>query len=284
MTTLKFGAYHKETISDKDFRKLSEFIYSNYGIKMPLEKKTMLEGRLAKRLRANQMSSYAEYCDYLFSEGGEQEIIHMINVVSTNKTDFFREQSHFEFLLESVLPEYSMEKRIKPVRIWSAASSSGEEPYTLAMVMSEHNRLCDQALPFSIFGTDISSDILQRAINGIYTEERVANIPLSYKKRYLMRNKDAQKKIVRIVPELRKTCSFERLNLMDSSYSVNEQFDIIFCRNVLIYFDRPTQEAVINKLCKHLVPGGYFFLGHSESAMGMDVPLTTIKPTVFRRK
>ncbi len=284
MTTLKFDTYNKGTLSDKDFRRLSDFIYSNYGIKMPQEKRTMLEGRLAKRLRANQMNTYADYCDYVFSDSGEQEIIHMINVVSTNKTDFFREASHFEFLLENVLPEYTAEERTKPIKIWSAASSSGEEPYTLAMVMSEYNRLNDQALPFNIYGTDISSDILQRAINGVYTEERIANIPLSYKKRYFMRNKDAEKKLVRIVPELRRTCSFERLNLMDASYPVKEQYDIIFCRNVLIYFDRPTQEAVINKLCRHLVPGGYFFLGHSESAMGMDVPLTTIKPTVFRKK
>jgi len=284
MTNFILETYQKGTLGDKDFRRLSDFIYSNYGIKMPKEKRTMLEGRLAKRLRANQIQNYSEYCDFVFSERGEQEIIHMINVVSTNKTDFFREQAHFEFLFDTILPEYVSEDRTKPLKFWSSASSSGEEAYTLAMVTSEFNRMNDQSINYEIFGTDISSDILQKASMAVYTEERIANIPLSYKKRYFLRNKDAEKKLVRVVPELRNTCSFMRLNLMDANYPVNEEFDVIFCRNVLIYFDRPTQEAVINKLCRHLRPGGYFFLGHSESAMGMNVPLTSIKPTVFRKK
>lgn len=283
MTNLKFDSYNKGTLGDKDFRRLSDFIYTNYGIKMPPEKRTMLEGRLAKRLRANQMSTYNEYCDFVFSEGGEQEIIHMINVVSTNKTDFFREPAHFEFLLDTVLPEHAAEETGRPIKFWSSASSSGEEAYTIAMVMSEFNSM-NQPISYEVFGTDISSDILQKALLGVYSEERIANIPLSYKKKYFLRNKDAEKKLVRIVPELRSVCSFKRLNLMDENYSVNEEFDVIFCRNVLIYFDRPTQEAVINKLCRHLRPGGYFFLGHSESAMGMNVPLTSIKPTVFKKK
>jgi chemotaxis protein methyltransferase CheR len=277
--------YSKEALSEKDFQRLSEFIYGNYGIKMPREKRTMLEGRLAKRLRANRMNSFTEYCDYVFSpQGMENELIHMINVVSTNKTDFFREPGHFEFLHDTVLPEYAEEGRTKPIRIWSAASSSGEEPYTIAMVISEYNRVAKNPMPFSIFGTDISSDILDRALAGVYKDERIDNIPFSYKKRYFMANKDPMKKLVRVVPELRRTCSFMRLNLMDPTYPVNEQFDMIFCRNVLIYFDRPTQEAVINKLCEHLVPGGYFFLGHSESTMGMDVPLQTIRPSLFKKK
>jgi chemotaxis protein methyltransferase CheR len=285
MNGLSFDSYPKERLTEKDFGRLSEFIYRNYGIKMPREKRTMLEGRLVKRLRANRINTFAEYCDYVFSpEGMEQEIIHMINVVSTNKTDFFREPSHFEFLHDTVLPEYAEQGSLKPLRIWSAASSSGEEPYTIAMVMSEYNRLAKVPIPYAIFGTDISSDILEKALLGIYKEERIANIPLAYRKRYFMANKDPMKKLVRIVPDLRRTCSFMRLNLMDTAYPVREQFNMIFCRNVLIYFDRPTQEAVINKLCEHLVPGGYFFLGHSESAMGMDVPLKAIRPSLFKKQ
>lgn len=283
MNILAGDIHHKETLSEKDFKRLSEFIYGNYGIKMPREKKTMLEGRLAKRLRINQMNSFSEYCDFVFSQQGmDQEIIHMINVVSTNKTDFFRESSHFEYLHDHVLPEFSAEG--KSIRIWSSACSSGEESYTTAMVLSEYNRVAQTPVPFSIFGTDISSDILNKAALGVYKEERIANIPHSYKHRYFMTNKDPQKKLVRIVPELRRSCSFMRLNLMDTAYPVQEQFHVIFCRNVLIYFDRPTQEAVINKLCDYLLPGGYFFLGHSESAMGMNVPLESIKPSTFRRK
>jgi len=285
MTILNNDIISKERLTDSDFKRLSEFIYGNYGIKMPNEKRTMLEGRLMKRLRVNQIRSFAEYCDYVFSEEGmEKELIHMINVVSTNKTDFFREPAHFEFLYETVLPEFHQKNTGEPLKIWSSASSSGEEPYTIAMVISEYARQLGAPLPYTILGTDISSDILERAQMGVYKDERIIDVPLSYKRRYFMANKDPQKKLVRVVPELRRNTLFMRLNLMDTTYPINEKFHVIFCRNVLIYFDRPTQEAVINKLCNHLVPGGYFFLGHSESATGMQVPLTPLKPTIFRRK
>jgi chemotaxis protein methyltransferase CheR len=285
MSNYNLDIISKEKLTDSDFKRLSEFIYRNYGIKMPGEKRTMLEGRLMKRLRANKIKNFAQYCDYVFSpEGMEKELIHMINVVSTNKTDFFREPAHFEFLYETVLPEFHQKNKGEPIKIWSSASSSGEEPYTIAMVISEFARQLGSPIPYHLFGTDISSDILEKAQLGIYKDERIVDVPLAYKKRYFMGNKDPEKRLVRIVPELRKNTSFMRINLMDSTYPIQEKFNIIFCRNVLIYFDRPTQEAVINKLCNHLVPGGYFFLGHSESATGMQVPLTPIKPTIFRRK
>jgi chemotaxis protein methyltransferase CheR len=275
----------KERLSDSDFKRLSEFIYKNYGIKMPKEKRTMLEGRLMKRLRAHKMNGYADYCDYVFSpEGMESEVIHMINVISTNKTDFFREPAHFEFLFQTVLPEFYKQNRNESLKIWSSACSSGEEAYTLAMVINEFGASSGSTPLYHIFGTDISSDILAKAQMGIYKDERISDVLSSYKRRYFMSNKDPQKRLVRVVPELRKNTSFMRVNLMDSNYPVRDQFHVIFCRNVLIYFDRPTQEAVINKLCDHLLPGGYFFLGHSESATGMQVPLTPLRPTIFRRK
>jgi len=285
MNNREYDTDLKEKLSISDFKRLSEFIYGNYGIKMPNEKRTMLEGRLMKRLRVHQFKTFGEYCDFLFSPAGmEQEIIHMINVVSTNKTDFFREPAHFEFLFDTALPEYYAKNKTEPIKIWSSACSSGEEPYTIAMVISEFGRQKGVSLLHHILGTDISTDILDKAQRGIYKDERIAEIPDSYRKRYFMSNKDPQKKLVRIVPELRRNTSFMRLNLMDSSYPIGDQFNIIFCRNVLIYFDRPTQEAVINKLCDHLAPGGYFLLGHSESATGMHVPLTTLRPTIFKRK
>ncbi len=278
-------AVFKDKLTDSDFKRLSELIYGGYGIKMPNEKRTMLEGRLMKRLRFHQIKTFAQYCDYVFSPKGlEQEIIYLINVVSTNKTDFFRESAHFEFLYDIALPEFYARRKTEPIKIWSSACSSGEEPYTIAMVISEFGRQKGVPLAHHIFGTDISSDILDKAQQGIYKNERVIDMPDSYRRRYFMNNKDPQKNLVRIVPELRKNTSFMRLNLMDASYPIHDQFDVIFCRNVLIYFDRPTQEAVINKLCDHLVPGGYFFLGHSESATGMKVPLTPLRPTVFKRK
>jgi len=221
-------------LSDADFVKLSSFIYSNYGIKLPLSKKIMLQSRLASRLKVNNIPSYGEYTKFVLSgTAGETEIIHMIDLVSTNKTDFYREAMHFDFMREVVLPEFLAKETKEPLKVWSAASSSGEEAYTIAM------------------------------------------------EKYLLRSKDQENPKVRIIPALRSKTKFQRLNLMDPSYNVPKEFDLIFCRNVLIYFDRETQEKVINKLCSHLKKGGYFFLGHSESISGIDVPLKPLKPTMF---
>jgi chemotaxis protein methyltransferase CheR len=249
---------------------------------MPEAKHIMLQSRLQKRLRALQMPSFADYVDYVFSPAGSAEIVHMMDVVSTNKTDFFRENQHFEYLLDTVLPEIHDINRQNFVKVWSAGCSSGEEPYTLAMVLSEYAAKA-RGFDFQIMGSDLSTIVLDKAVTAIYPEDRVDVIPYDLKKKYLLRSKDRTKPTVRIVPELRRKTSFMRLNFMDEVYDVPNNFDIVFCRNVLIYFDRPTQERVINKLCRHLKSGGFFFLGHSESAAGINVPLKQLKPTVFRR-
>lgn len=268
-------------LNDADFTKLSNFIYVNYGIKLPISKKIMLQSRLVSRLKINGIRSYADYTKYVLSgEASESEIVNMIDLVSTNKTDFYRESAHFDFMKEVILPDFVASDSNQPLKVWSSASSSGEEAYTIAIVISEfieNNRKID----FEILGTDISSRILDKAKMGIYPMDRVDVIPLSQKKKYLLRSKDQENPMVRIVPQLRAKTRFQRLNLMDPAYNVPKDFDIIFCRNVLIYFDRETQERVINKLCMHLKKGGYFFLGHSESISGIDVPLKPLKPTMF---
>lgn len=271
-------------MTDSDFRKLSNYIYTEYGIKMPPAKRIMLQSRLQKRLRQLNITSYKEYIDFVFSKEGLQlEIFHMIDAISTNKTDFFREPSHFEFLKDHILPDYyATSRKGVPLRAWSAGCSSGEEPYTMAIVFSEFG-LLNSGFDYSIFATDISTRMLKKGVNAIYAEERIAGIPLSLKKRYFLRSKDRTKKTVRVTPALRRKVSFKRLNFMAASYDVYETFDMIFCRNVLIYFDRETQEKVINKLCLKLKSGGYFFLGHSESIMNMNLPLKQVRPTVFRR-
>ena len=278
------SAVYKLQMPDSVFEKLSNFIYKSYGIKMPPAKKVMLQSRLQKRLREMNMASYEQYCDFVFSKEGEAlELVHMVDVVTTNKTDFFREPAHFDFLTHTVLPEFvAREKHKSTLKIWSAGCSSGEEVYTLAIVISDFIET-HKKLDYSIFGTDISTRILQKAIDGVYTEERVANIPIETKRKYLLRSKDRTKPTVRIAPELRKKAYYQRLNFMDDNYNIHETFDIIFCRNVLIYFDRETQQKVINRLCSNLRTGGYFFLGHSESITGMKVPLVQLKPTVFMK-
>jgi chemotaxis protein methyltransferase CheR len=274
----------KAKLSDHEFDRLSNFIFSNYGIKMPKVKKVMLQSRLQKRLRELNLNNFKDYVDYVFSsEGQDNEVIHMIDVVSTNKTDFFREPVHFDFLSGHVLPEFIQGNSLhKPFKIWSAGCSSGEEPYTISIVLSEFKAKYPN-FDYSIMATDISTRILKHAVEATYKEPRIEGIPLALKKKYFLRSKDRSNPSVRVVPELRKKVTFGRLNFMDSNYAINETFDQIFCRNVLIYFDRPTQEAVINKLCMKLKPGGYFFLGHSESITNISVPLEQIKPTIFRR-
>lgn len=271
-------------MTESEFQKLSTFIYKEYGIKMPPAKKTMLQSRLHKRLRALNMSSFKDYIEFVFSkEGMERELVHMIDVVSTNKTDFFRESAHFDFLHELVLPEFhSNNPSHRPMKLWSAGCSSGEEPYTMAMVLTDFS-IQYPSFNFNIYATDISSRALQKGVNAIYEEERIAQIPLSIKRKYFLRSKNRSNPTVRVIPALRKKVMFQRLNFMASSYSVHDMFDVIFCRNVLIYFDRVTQEKVINKLCMKLKSDGYFFLGHSESITNMNVPLKQVKPTIFKR-
>jgi chemotaxis protein methyltransferase CheR len=267
-------------LSHIDFGRLSEFIFGNFGIKMPINKKTMLQARLQSRLRERNMAGFKEYIDFVFSgEEGKEEIVKMIDVVSTNKTDFFREPKHFGFLTQSILPQFES----RDLKIWSSASSSGEEPYTISMVIEEFNQ-DNPPINYSVCGTDISTRILEKATNAIYTEDRVSTIPLNLKRKYFLKSKNRENPTVRVIPELRKKNTFKRLNLMDPFYEhVPHDFDIIFCRNVLIYFDRKTQEMVINKQCRHLKPGGYFFLGHSESITGIEVPLKQVAPTIFKK-
>ncbi len=272
-----------KTLSDIDFKKLSDFIYFNYGIKLPIAKKVMLQSRLNARLRANNIDSYKAYTEFVLSgKGGEAEIINMVDLVSTNKTDFYRESAHFDFMKEVVLPEHFEQFSERTFRVWSSASSSGEEAYTVAFVINEYLE-GKRKFDYQIFGTDISTRILDKARTAVYPMERVDIVPLAQKKKYLLKGKDTSNPQVRIIPEIRSKTSFQRLNLMDENYDVPGVFDVIFCRNVLIYFDRETQEKVISKLCRHLRKGGYFFLGHSESITGYDLPLKQLRPTMFQK-
>ena len=275
------------TMKDRVFQRFSSFIYENVGIKMPPAKKTMLEGRLQKRLKALGMDSFEEYSDFVFSrKEHDSELIHLINVVTTNKTDFFREPAHFEFLVKTALPSIvsgSGEMPREPLRIWSAGCSSGEEPYTLAMVLSEFSEKFTN-FRFSILASDISTQILETARIAIYPEERTDTIPLSIKKKYLLRNKNPALSLVRVNPRLRSMVSFRRINFMDDDFGIVEKMDIIFCRNVVIYFDKQTQQKLMRKFYCQLRPGGYLFIGHSETLSGLDVDFKPVASTVYRKE
>ena len=277
---------YRAAMTQEVFDRLSAFIYEECGIKMPPSKKTMLEARLAKRMREVGLPNYTEYFGYLFTpEGKASELFHMIDAVTTNKTDFFREPQHFDHLAGHVLPTLIKSTGAgirRQLMVWSAACSSGEEPYTLAMVLGDFSLKCP-GFQYLVLGTDISTRVLDKAKEAIYEEERITPVPMEMRKRYLLRSRDRNKKVVRITQALRSKVRFRRLNFMDDDYQLRERMDVIFCRNVLIYFDRPTQEKVLRHLCEHLAPGGFLFTGHSETISGMDLPLTIVANTISRR-
>jgi chemotaxis protein methyltransferase CheR len=271
----------EEGLSTRDFARLRELIYTETGICLSPEKKTMVEVRLKRRLRTLNMETYAQYCDFVFGRKGmKEELIFLINVITTNKTDFFREPLHFEFLAQKALPELAVNGH--SIVVWSAGCSSGEEPYTLAIVLSEY-AAAHPGFHFRILASDISTDMLERAEMGIYSSECVAPIPLALKRKYLLRSRDSQSPRVRVVPELRKLVDFRRLNFMDSDYMLAEKVDAIFCRNVLIYFDRATQESILRKVVHNLTPSGYLFVGHSETLHDMDLPVIPVAPALYRK-
>jgi chemotaxis protein methyltransferase CheR len=270
-------------LSREGFERLARYITGELGIKMPSSKISMIQSRLVRRVRELGLGSIEQYGEYLFAEGHNEERDHFINAVTTNKTDFFREPEHFQYLTEVALPSLQQcaEHDPRHTKVWSAACSSGEEPYTLAMVLSEHSSL-HSGFNFAILGTDISTKVLQKARTGIYTEEQVAPVSLEMRKRYLLQNRNYGSRLVRIVPKLRQKVSFHRMNFMEPSYRIKESFDIIFLRNVLIYFDRAIQEAVVNKVCNHLNPGGYLFVSHSESLSELNVPVSRVHTSIHR--
>ena len=273
-------------INTHDFQQLSSLIYQELGIKMPESKSTMLTGRLGKRLRALNMASFAQYCDFLFSPRGlQEEMVHLINAVTTNKTDFFREPSHFTYLIERALPTLQAEFQLhlrRPLRIWSAGCSTGEEPYTLAMVLAEVQET-RPAFRYEIIATDISTRVLEVARRAVYPMERIDPISPLYRKKYLLRGRDKNNPEIRIVPELRKKIRFGRLNFMVDDFALPESVDVIFCRNVIIYFDKATQEQLMHKFSRYLNRGGYLFLGHSESLHGYETPFVQVAPTIYRK-
>ncbi|MGB8012263.1 MAG: protein-glutamate O-methyltransferase CheR [Terriglobales bacterium] len=275
---------HEDSISNSDFDRLRSLIYSTSGITLSPEKKTMLELRVKRRLRSLHLESYAAYCAYLFGgHNQKEEIVHLIDAVSTNKTDFFREPEHFEFLVQRALPGLvAGDESGRPLRIWSAGCSTGEEPYTLAMVL--HERGPDYpGFRFQVLATDISTAVLTKAERGVFSLEALSPVPEGLRRKYFMRSRNPETKLLRVVPELRSLIEFRRLNFMDADFGLRQPVNVIFCRNVMIYFDRPTQERILQKLAAQVVPGGYVFVGHSETLHDMDVPLTAVAPAVYRK-
>ena len=274
-------------LSTVDFARIANLISSEVGIKLPPAKRLMVEGRLRKRVRALNLSSFDDYCDYLFRRDGlGQERTYLINAVTTNKTDFFREPEHFTLLEHRLVPDLLAardKERMPLLKIWSAASSTGAEAYTLAMVL---NDLCANRrdFRFAILGKDVSTSVLAQGRRAAYPAEMIAPVPPEKQSRYVMHaRRPGLRPEVRMAPEIRRVVRFAHLNLMQERYPFDRDVDVIFLRNVLIYFEKRDQELVIGRLIEHLRPGGYLVLGHSESMVGTSISMRQVAPAVFQK-
>lgn len=279
MSTLHISGFLK--MDGESFKRLSTYVTREYGIKLPPSKKSMLESRLNNKVKSLGLSSYKEFLDYIFSdEGKKTELHHVIDLITTNKTDFFREPAHFHFLTKDFLPG-CINKGKKTLNIWSAGCSTGEEPYSIIMTMEEFRKQ-HAGLAYRLLASDVSTRVIQTAYHGIYDIEKIEPVTPLLRRGYFSRSK-INPRLVRVKPDFRKKVQFRRINFMNDHFGLKRSdFDIIFCRNLLIYFDKKNQERVINKFCHHLVPGGLLFLGHSESIIGLDVPLKQVRPTIYR--
>lgn len=272
-------------LSDSEFKKFSDLIYEHAGIFLKQEKKELLNARLTKRLRACQINTFEHYFAYISApEQKNEEFVHFLDAVSTNFTSFFREVSHFDYLSAAVLPQLSSDSYSsgrQDLVFWSAASSSGEEPYTLAMVLDDY--FCKTGGKRSkILATDISTKVLQKAVNGVYSMEQVSKVPADFLKHYFQKGVGHSTGKVKIKKAIRDMVNFQRFNLMHE-FPWKEEMDVIFCRNVMIYFDKETQGRLVHKFYNCLRPGGYLFIGHSESIANVKHEFKQVEATTYRK-
>ena len=261
-------------VSD-DFTAVRKRLKDIAGINLADSKDSMVYSRLSRRIRHLGLSSFAEYLRFVDKTQSEHQ--EFVNALTTNLTSFFREQHHFD-----ELKSYIAGQNNRPITIWCAASSTGEEPYSLAITAAEALGRFDPNV--SIIASDIDSNVLETASKGIYKIEQLDSFDKSIKKRYFLRGKGAQSGLVKIVPELRKMIEFKRINLMDSTWQLPKNIDIVFCRNVMIYFDKATQLDILNKIVRHMAPKSLYFAGHSENFGHVNSILKPLGKTIYQPK
>ena len=269
-------------LEEKDFRRISDLVYKHCGINLHSGKKELVRARLAKRLRLLSIRSFPEYLDFALNDPTGNEFTALVDSISTNLTSFFRENKHFEYLQKCFLPTLMLNKRKvndNVIRAWSAGCSSGEEPYSIAITLLEAIKK-SSSLSAKILATDISTQILAKAKEGLYEAERVAPVSPELKHRYLISEKTVNRKVFRAAKTLKDIIFFGQLNLMEE-WPIRVPLDFIFCRNVMIYFDKPTQERLVNRYWQVLNPGGLLFTGHSESLTGICHKFRYVQPTIY---
>ena len=269
-------------LGDADYDFLCQLVYERSRINLGPDKRVLVTARLAKRLRELELASYAEYCDWLRSSAGAAELPLLIDSISTNHTHFFREEKHFEYLRAQFLPKWKANPAVRgsPLRVWSAASSTGEEPYSLAIHLAEHLAPAT-ANAWRIEATDISTRVLATARTGVYDRERLGGVSDSLLRKHFQKGVAEFDGQFRVKPELRARLQFHHLNLLEPPYPFPQPFHLIVCRNVMIYFDRPTQTDLISHLTDWLVPGGCLFVGHAESLGNIKHTLKAVQPAVY---
>ena len=265
-------------LTGREFEQFRDLAYKTFGLDLKEGKEQLVSSRLGKLIAGLNFRSFNDYYDHVVADKTGEALLAMVDALTTNHTSFLREPAHLDFLCDHIIPELAKRDR---VRIWCAASSTGEEPYTLAFSVLE-------ALPANrrarveIVASDISTRVLEAAQRAVYPAERLQSVPPALQSKYFLRGEGRSKGFYKVKPEIRKLVEFRRINLVEP-YPDMEPFPVIFCRNVMIYFDKPTQERVVNRMAHYLEPGGYLFIGHSESLMGTNQPLDYVRPAVYRK-
>ena len=268
-----------ETLSDRELDRIIDLAHRACGIDLSKGKRELIQARLSKKIRQGKFASFRHYYEHVTSDRTGEELIALLDALTTNFTSFLREPAHFEFLRKSILPSLD-----GPVRIWSAACSTGEEPYTIAMSLLDELGEPDDAAAkrVRVLASDISPRALAIAERGVYEAERFRDFPLDWRGKFLLRGADSAAGWYRIKPAVRRLVEFRRVNLIEP-FPASPAFQVIFCRNVMIYFDRETRTRLVNRLASFLEPGGYLLIGHSESLTGIPHPYQYIQPAVYRR-
>jgi chemotaxis protein methyltransferase CheR len=274
-------------IAAKEYDFIRKLIYERSRINLGPDKKELVRCRLYKRLKSLGLDSYKSYCNLLKRQDGDDEMTMLLDVISTNVTEFFREWKHFEFLRDTVLPQLVSPGKIKqfePIRIWSAACSSGEEPYSLSILLADFFRRHPQHArqTYEILGTDISTRMLAVARKGIYRNDRVKLPDPTWLHNFFQKGVGSMEGYYRVKSEISSSVKYDRMNLAEWPYPVLDKFHVIFCRNVMIYFDSATQEQLVPHLIRRLMPGGFLFIGHSESLLGIEHGLKCVRPSAYQ--
>ena len=272
-------------LTDSEFAELVKIIYDKTRIQMSNHKRALVTSRLSKRLRALHMDSFREYIDFV-KNAKDEELTNFVNAVTTNKTDFFRENKHFEYMKSTFLPDWEKNfkaGKVKNLRIWSAACSTGEEPYTIQMTLHEYFGSNYDRYDIKVLASDIDTNVLAHGRAGIYREESVDPIQDNILRKYFLKGTGDKDGLYKVKDILKKNLFFRQLNFKDEDFDIHTQFDLIFCRNVIIYFDKEFQKELFNKFHRYLKEDGLVFIGHSETLFGVSDKFKYVASNIYKK-